>query len=103
MDYLRRELEQGKALFLLIDEIPVGVVSVKGDLIENLYVLPACHRRGYGTRLLHFAEERCVEAPTLWILSNNDRARSFYLKNGYHFTGQKKVLSPQLAELELRK
>lgn len=102
-DYLRGEMAQGKALFLLLDGGAVGLVSVKEDLIENLYVLPEYHRRGYGTRLLHFAEGRCVGTPRLWILSNNLRARAFYLKHGYLFTGGEKVLSAQLSELEMSK
>lgn len=40
-DYLRREMNSGGHIFMLIDRYPVGIVSVHGDLIENLYVLPS--------------------------------------------------------------
>ena len=50
-EYLRREMDAGKALFLLLDPEPVGVVSVQEDLIENLYVLPEKQGRGYGSAL----------------------------------------------------
>lgn len=88
---------------MLVESVPVGVVSVKDDLIENLYILPGYQRRGFGTRLLAFAERQCHGRPVLWILSNNDRGRNFYLKNGYSFTGRRKKLSDELSELEMRK
>lgn len=103
MAYLRDEIQRGKRLFLLEDDGVVGIVSVCGHLIENLYVLPERHRMGYGTRLLWYAEDQCDAAPELWVLSNNMRAQSFYEKNGYHFTGREKVLSGGLKELEMTK
>ena len=48
--FLRREREAGKAIYLLTDKEPCGIVSVAGDCIENLYVLPRLQNRGYGTR-----------------------------------------------------
>ena len=86
---------------MLVLEEPVGLVSVWGSLIENLYVLPARQRQGHGSVLLDFAISRCTDAPTLWILSNNHRARSFYEKHGFQFTGQTHLLSGGLSELEM--
>lgn len=100
-DYLTRELEQGKALWMLVLEEPAGIVSVWDNLIENLYVLPARQRQGCGSALLDFAVSRCAGTPTLWILSNNHRARSFYEKHGFQFTGQTHPLSGGLSELEM--
>ena len=100
-DYLARELEQGKALWMLVLEEPAGIVSVWDNLIENLYVLPARQRQGCGSALLDFAVSRCAGTPTLWILSNNHRARSFYEKHSFQFTGQTHPLSGGLSELEM--
>ena len=100
-DYLARERQQGKELWMLVQEEPVGLVSVWDSLIENLYVLPARQRQGYGTILLNFAISRCVGTPTLWILSNNHRARCFYEKHGFQFTGRTHPLSGGLSELEM--
>lgn len=100
-DYLARELEQGKALWMLVLEEPAGIVSVWDNLIENLYVLPARQRQGCGSALLDFAVSHCAGTPTLWILSNNHRARSFYEKHGFQFTGQTHPLSGGLSELEM--
>ena len=45
-EFLRREMDTGKRIYMLIDENPVGIVSVHGNLIENLYVLPSEQRKG---------------------------------------------------------
>ena len=34
-DYLRREMNAGKSIYMLIDGYPVGIVSVHGNFIEN--------------------------------------------------------------------
>ena len=45
VDFLRREMNTGKTIYMLIDNYPVGIVSVYGSLIENLYVLPQTVKR----------------------------------------------------------
>ena len=100
VEYLRGELAKGKSLWLLLDPEPVGLVSLWGDLIENLYALPAKQRRGYGTRLLRFAMARC-QKPTLWVLSNNQAAYGLYSKEGFILTGIEKPLSGTLCEREM--
>ena len=104
MEYIRNELLKGKRFFLLNlnEEGGKGIVSVHHNLIENLYVLPDQQRKGYGELLLKYAEKQCEGTPTLWILSNNDRAKAFYLKNGFDFTGERKELKGGLAELEMK-
>ena len=97
----QQEMQGGMALYMLVKEYPVGVVSVKEDLIENLYVLPAEQNKGCGTELLLFAMAQCRGTPRLWILDNNDRARRFYQKHGFHLTGNAHSLSEQLSELEM--
>ena len=100
-EYLRRELAAGKRIFLLTEESPVGIVSVDGNLIENLYVLPWEQGKGHGTRLLRFAMEQCAGTPTLWILNNNEGARRLYVCQGFRETGRTKPLTENLWEVEL--
>ncbi len=102
-DYLRDQIKQGKRLFLLVENIPVGIVSVHEDLIENLYVLPSMQNRGYGTQLLQFAIGQCSQAPTLWLLSNNESAYRLYAKHGFFKTGQVHRLNETLYECEMRR
>ena len=100
-DYLHREMNTGKIIYILIDNYPVGIVSVYGNLIENLYVLPSEQRKGYGSLLLDYAIRHCTGTPSLWILNNNEGAYRLYTKNGFKETGNRKQLNDTLYEMEL--
>ena len=50
-EYLREKLGKGSGVYMLVDNIPIGVVSVTGSLIEDLYILPDAQNQGYGTTL----------------------------------------------------
>ena len=100
-EHLRREMNAGKTIYMLIDNYPVGIVSVHGSLIENLYVLPSEQRKGYGSQLLHYAIQHCCGTPCLWILNNNEGAYRLYSKNGFKETGNRKQLNDSLYEMEL--
>ena len=101
--YFQSLIETGAAVYLLSDNgRGVGTVSVRGNLIGDLYVLPEEQRKGYGTELLRFALERCTGVPTLWVLDHNRHAVRFYERNGFRMTGVSKELSAQLAELEMK-
>ena len=99
-EYLRGKLNEGSAVYLLIKERPVGVVSVTGSLIEDLYILPDAQNQGYGTELLQFAISQCPDAPTLWILENNEGAARLYRRMGFKETGKMNAITNKLAEIE---
>ena len=40
LEYLQSKMKNGSKVYMLVDEKPVGIVSVTGSLIEDLYVLP---------------------------------------------------------------
>ena len=100
MAYLQRQIDSGKDLYMLTDDVPVGVVSVADSLIENLYVLPGRQRQGYGSQLLAFAVEKCSGSPVLTVLSNNT-AIEMYRKYGFKETGRIIPLNPTLWEIEM--
>lgn len=100
-DYLRREINSGKKVYMLIHHHAVGIVSVFGDLIENLYVLPAQQRKGYGSMLLEFAIQNCKESPRLWVLNTNEGAYRLYLQHGFQKTGNQKPLKNGMYEVEM--
>ena len=102
-DYLHREMNTGKTFYMLIDNYPVGIVSVYGSLIENLYVLPSEQRKGYGSQLLDYAIRHCSGTPCLWILNNNVGAYRLYSKNGFQETGRRKQLNDQLYDIEMER
>ena len=100
-EYIRSEIAKGKHFCLLIDQKPVGIVSLQGSLIENFYILPTEQRKGYGTILLKHILPQCDGIPSLWVLSNNERADAFYRKHGFIESGKRKQLRNDLFETEL--
>lgn len=100
--YLREKMEKGSRVYMLLaDGAPMGVVSVTGSLIEDLYVLPEGQNRGYGTALLRHAIAQCAGTPTLWILENNHRAARLYRRMGFCETGRSNAITESLNEIEL--
>jgi len=100
--FLQKELDAGKKLFMLVDKKPMGIVSVDGSRIANLYVRPEEQRKGYGSKLLEHAISQCDGIPCLWILSNNHAARQMYEKRGFRPSGIRKYLSSAIFQYEMR-
>ena len=99
--YIHDKINKGTKFFMLVDEEPVGVVSVTDSLIEDLYVLPEKQKMGYGTKLLQFAVDQCSDTPSLWILENNVNAERLYYRMGFTRTGRFNVITDEIAEIEL--
>ena len=98
--YIFQKMSEGSRFYLLKDPLPLAVVSVRGSLIEDLYVLPEAQGRGYGTALLRFAVSECTGVPTLWILENNERAAALYRRHGFTETGRRSTVTRGLDEVE---
>ena len=99
-EYLREKMNAGSRVYMLVKDRPVGVVSVTGSLIEDLYILPETQNKGYGTELLQFAVHLCRDVPTLWILENNESAARLYRRMGFKETGKVNAITDRLAEIE---
>ena len=100
-DYLSGKMNSGTKIYLLIiDNKPIGIVSITNSLIEDLYVLPDLQNMGYGTKLLQYAIGQCADTPTLWILENNTRAEKLYRRMGFKKTGKKNSITDGLDEIE---
>ena len=102
-EYLLEKLKSGYNLFMLLYIEPVGIVSVKENLIEDLYVLPKMQNKGCGTKLLEFACAKCDGVPTLWILENNVNAARLYRRMGFAETGRRQAITENLDEIEFAK
>ena len=96
-------MNAGKNVYMLVDERPVGIVSVHGSMIENLYVLPDEQRKGYGSLLLHYAIGQCEESTMLWVLNTNTNAKRLYERHGFRMTGHRKALKNDMYEIEMRR
>lgn len=103
MIYLLNEIKLGKDVFMLVEDYPVGIVSVQDNIVENLYILPNEQGKGYGTKLLLFALSKCKNQALLWILDNNKKAYNLYSKYGFNKTGNINVLSHSISEIEMKK
>jgi ribosomal protein S18 acetylase RimI-like enzyme len=59
--------------------------------VYAIYVLPDCWDRGVGRTLLARAERELMErgyaTAMLWVLADNQRARTFYERAGWHADG----------------
>lgn len=99
--YIQSKMDSGSQFYLLIEEEPIGVVSVNGNLIEDLYILPEKQNMGHGTKLLQFAVRQCTGKPTLWILENNINAKRLYHRLGFRETGRIHAVTDGLDEIEL--
>lgn len=93
-------LEERKMGVLLggIDEEPLGLLifSEREDgwtEIEAIHSLPQSWGSGLGECLLEFAldETNAKKGVGLWAFAENKRARRFYEKHGFRFTGESRV------------
>lgn len=99
-EYLSSKMRNGTKVYMLVDEKPVGIVSVTDSMIEDLYVLPDMQNKGYGTKLLQYALSQCTDIPTLWILENNKNAEELYRRIGFKETGRRNAVTDGLDEIE---
>ncbi|MGN6095432.1 MAG: GNAT family N-acetyltransferase [Bosea sp. (in: a-proteobacteria)] len=61
----------------------LGFLSLDGEDIDQLYLLPNEVRRGIGSLLLAKARERSPERLTLFTFQRNTAARTFYERHGF--------------------
>lgn len=60
-----------------------GTVTIKGNEICRLFVLPQFKKQGVGRQLLDFAENKISECYEMSILDASLPAKAIYLKRGY--------------------
>ena len=91
---------------------PVGflILCMQGAFIgyvQTLCIAPECRGRGFGSRLLGFAESRILrDSPNVFmcVSSFNTEARRLYERLGYEVVGElTSYLVPEHAEILLRK
>lgn len=61
----------------------VGTVTIKGDVVNRLFVLPEYQSRGYGSQLMDFAEAKISERFSHVHIDSSLAAKEMYLKRGY--------------------
>jgi GNAT superfamily N-acetyltransferase len=78
------DIEAGK-VFLCVNEEgqSVGTVSIKENDICRLFVLPEYQGKGYGRKLLDFAENEITKKYEEIMIDASLPAKRIYLKRGY--------------------
>ena len=61
----------------------VAMLALAPGWIEQLYVTPDRLRQGLGSRLVEIAKTRQPDGLQLWTFQVNERARSFYEREGF--------------------
>lgn len=79
------DIKKGIVYLCYKGDLAVGTVTVKGNEICRLFVLPQYQGKGYGKMLLDFAEKLVLENHDNIIIDVSLSAKSIYLKRGYVF------------------
>jgi GNAT superfamily N-acetyltransferase len=80
-------LTRGETWVARLNRSVVGFVTLIGDDLDQLYLLPGHYRRGIGSLLLAKAKERSPGRLHLFTFQRNERARAFYEAHGFRIVG----------------
>jgi ribosomal protein S18 acetylase RimI-like enzyme len=119
LDVLERDLRNTRIGYFIAyhDNTPAGFMKVKRNSlltdkiegkhleIEKLYFLTMYQRKGLGRELIstarQFAQEHGIDLIWLGVIDTNDRAISFYERNGFRFFDKVRLNIPYFKD-ELR-
>lgn len=74
-----------------------GFMALEGSYIDRLYIDPAHQGRGLGTALTRYAQRLSPSGLELRTHVQNDPARAFYEKLGFHVAGFGTSAAPESA------
>lgn len=84
------------------DGVVKGVIRLKENEIEKLFVEPQFQSRGIGAKLLEFAVGT-MNAEFLWVLEYNKRGIAFYRRHGFELSGEKIIEDEWVPLLKMKK
>ena len=82
-EHISADIEAGRVSIAVSDGRAVGTVTVSGDSINRLFVLPDEQGNGFGGELLRFAEAEIAKSYGTARLDSSLPAKQIYLKKGY--------------------
>ena len=80
---IKADIEAGYVYILEYEGEDVGTVTVSGNHINRLFVLPECQHKGYGRYMMDFAEDKISQEHKTVELDASFPAKRIYLKRGY--------------------
>lgn len=83
MEHIAQDITHGRIYLLYQAHAAVGTVTIDGNSINRLFVLPEYQGRGFGTILMDFAEEQAAQGFTEISLDASFSAQEMYLRRGY--------------------
>ena len=89
--FLRFVLVKENKVFLAIDKetgTVAGLMAVKGNELDQLYIHNDYQKKGIGSRLLNLAKEMSPGKLELFTFEINTNARAFYEKHGFKIIGR---------------
>ncbi|MBR3311660.1 MAG: GNAT family N-acetyltransferase [Solobacterium sp.] len=81
----------GKVYLLETEGGTAGTVTISGNEINRLFVLPGYQGRGYGSQLMDFAEQMIRRESDTVILDASLPAKKMYLQRGYRNTAYQTI------------
>ncbi len=82
-EHISADIEAGRVSLAVSGSRAVGTVTVSGDSINRLFVLPDEQGNGFGGELLRFAEAEIAKSYGTARLDSSLPAKQIYLKKGY--------------------
>lgn len=82
-EHVLSDIEQGIVWVLEEEGSAFGTVTMKGNAVNRLFVLPKYQSQGYGSQLMDFAEAKIAEKYSKVHVDSSLAAKEMYLKRGY--------------------
>ena len=83
VEAIERDIADGRVFLCIADGIAAGTVTLCGDEIQRLYVLPSMQGKGVGRTLITFAEAELFKTHDKIIVEASAPAKGLYKKIGY--------------------
>ncbi len=80
---VREDIAGGRVWLLDVGGQPVGTVTIQDNAVTRLFVLPAFQSRGFGSRLMDFAETNVAARHDRIHVDASLAAKELYVKRGY--------------------
>lgn len=90
---IKRDIDSGIVYLIMGEENCMGTVTLRGNEICRLFVLPEWQHQGIGRMLMDFAEEVIGERYPEILIDSSLPAKHVYLKRGYVATETHKIVA----------
>ncbi|MDR7857853.1 GNAT family N-acetyltransferase [Tissierella sp.] len=102
-----QDMDKGNDIYIYYkDQLPIGIlnISISNNEIVSLYFVPEFWGKGDAQRLLEFGIQQLNQDNQIFliVMNLNARARRFYEKHGFVFSGEEKLVSTEKGISELR-